>query len=494
VSPTDEPPGPQRSVVLAAFAAAVMIAQQVGGKATRDALFLDHYGAMELPKAMLGAAVLSILSVLATSSAMQRWGPGRVVPVAFTASGVLFVAEWFLLPVNPGLTSYAIYLHMGVFGAIVISGFWSVVNERFDPHSAKKAVARIAAAATFGGLVGGLGAERVAVLLEPRHMLAILGVLNAVCAVTVWRVGAPLRHDLSGARTTVEPGAGLRILREVPYLQKLGTLVLLIAMTTALLDFALKAQASDRLESDQTLMQFFALFYTATGLATFAVQSLFAKRALSRFGLDGTIALLPAMVLLTGVLATAVTRMWTVVAVKGVETVLQNSLFRSGYELLYTPLSPQRKRPTKTIVDVAFDRVGDALGSGVVFLVARVGRGDRHGYHRHGGGRGPGGLRGDPHPAPGVRRRARREPSERRRGARRRGRRRRDHPAHPEPDDHGARSGAPSRRGGRPPEAGGLRPEPPDTIPHLTAVRSAPAGRGARCHRRRREGPRVGRS
>ena len=54
----------------------------------------------------------------------------------------------------------AFYVNRGqalaTFGAVLISGFWSVVNERFDPHTAKQVVGRIAAGATVGGLLGGV--------------------------------------------------------------------------------------------------------------------------------------------------------------------------------------------------------------------------------------------------------------------------------------------------------------------------------------------------
>ena len=46
-----------------------------------------------------------------------------------------------------------------------------------------------------------------------------------------------------------------------------------------------------------------------------------------------------------------------------------NSLFRSAFELLYTPLSPHKKRPTKAIIDVASDRLGDLIGSGLLLLL-----------------------------------------------------------------------------------------------------------------------------
>ena len=42
---------------------------------------------------------------------------------------------------------------------------------------------------------------------------------------------------------------------------------------------------------------------------------------------------------------------------------------RSAFELLYTPLPPHKKRPTKTIIDVASDRIGDLLGSGLILLL-----------------------------------------------------------------------------------------------------------------------------
>ena len=48
----------------ATIASASLVAQLVAGKATRDALFLTHFGLELLPAAMIGAAVLSAASVV----------------------------------------------------------------------------------------------------------------------------------------------------------------------------------------------------------------------------------------------------------------------------------------------------------------------------------------------------------------------------------------------------------------------------------------------
>ena len=42
-----------------------------------------------------------------------------------------------LLCYQPRMAACAIYLRVVAFGAVLLSGFWSVINECFDPRSAK---------------------------------------------------------------------------------------------------------------------------------------------------------------------------------------------------------------------------------------------------------------------------------------------------------------------------------------------------------------------
>jgi hypothetical protein len=54
--------------------------------------------------------------------------------------------------------------------------------------------------------------------------------------------------------------------------------------------------------------------------------------------------------------------------------VMSNSLWRSGYELLYTPIQESKKRSTKTLVDVGSDRLGTLIGSAAVSAVLALSR------------------------------------------------------------------------------------------------------------------------
>ena len=44
-------------------------------------------------------------------------------------------------------------------------------------------------------------------------------------------------------------------------------------------------------------------------------------------------------------------------------------MFRSAYELLYTPIDKARRRRAKALIDVGADRVGEIAGSGLVLVV-----------------------------------------------------------------------------------------------------------------------------
>ena len=342
-----------------------MIAHQVAGKATRDALFLSHFDVTELPKAVIAAAILSMLAVLAMSSLLARLGPGKLVPATFGVSATLFLGEWFLFGHESRLAAVVLYLHMAIFGAILISGFWSVINERFDPHSAKLKIARVAAAAALGGVLGGFIAQRVASLVDIRAMLLVLSALHCACVFGVYTIAAPKR----AAHTEPAVRSGAQIITRTPYLQQMGLLMVLIAMVAALVDYAFKAQAAERFVSSESLITFFAGFYAAVGLLTFLVQSLLGPRMLHRFGIGTTIAVLPAMVLVGGMFGAIVTHLWSMIVLRGAQSVFSNSFFRSAFELLYTPLPLPQKRPTKTIIDVAADRFGDMLGGGLILLL-----------------------------------------------------------------------------------------------------------------------------
>jgi AAA family ATP:ADP antiporter len=356
------------AMAFAVLAATVIIGHQVAGKATRDALFLSNFDVTNLPKIVIAAAIASMAGVLVMSRLLAHISPIRLVPSIFGLSALLFVGEWLLLDYQPRAASVILYLHMAVFGAILISGFWSIINERFDPHSAKQRVARIAAAATLGGVIGGVLAARVSALMDVRSMLLFLSGLHVICLLATRGIGGPVTSAIP-AGETVKTRSAFTVIARTRYLQWMALLMVLVAVMAALLDYALKSQAAVRYQDSESLVAFFASFYAIAGLAGFVLQTLLGRRILQRFGIGTTLAILPVSIAVFGTVGTVFTRLWSMVLLRGGHAIIVNSLFRSAFELLYTPLSPHKKRPTKAIIDVASDRLGDLIGSGLLLLL-----------------------------------------------------------------------------------------------------------------------------
>ena len=182
---------PRSPFALAALCAVALVAQQVGSKAVRDTLFLSNFPVTALPYMVMGAAAVSIVMVLLTSRPMRRFGPAWLVPRALIVSATLLVAEWFIIAASPRLGSVLVYMHVASLGSLLISGFWSVVNETFDPRSAKVQIGRLAVAAALGGVVGGLLVGRVAVWFDVHWVLPLLAALQVVAALALWPVRPP---------------------------------------------------------------------------------------------------------------------------------------------------------------------------------------------------------------------------------------------------------------------------------------------------------------
>ncbi len=349
-------------VWVAGLAAVLMIASHVAGKATRDALFLTAFDVTLLPRMMLVSAILSVASVFAMSHFMSKLGPARLVPKLYTASAILFCVQWLAMGVRPDLVSVTLYIQVSVLNALLISGFWSLVNERFDPYTAKRTSARLAAAAALGGLLGGLTAKLVATAVDTRAVLLVLGAAHLISAGSL----ATLARGQPTSEGRPQSASFLFApVKHNPLIRRMAILAVLIATTAALLDYLLKATAAAQLSKEE-LIGFFSYFYTAVGLGGFLLQTFVGGRALRWLGLGGAMAVWPIIVLAGSTVVLAIKQLLTVTLLRAGANIFYNSFFRAGFEVLYTPIAAADKRATKVLIDVGADRSGDMLGSVLV--------------------------------------------------------------------------------------------------------------------------------
>jgi AAA family ATP:ADP antiporter len=358
----------QATTAIATVTAAIVIAQHVAASAARDAFFLASHPASALPGAVIMSSIVSVAFLPLLARMMGRFGPAIVLPLAATTSALLLIVEWVLSHQRPELAALAVFVHTTVIGSVLVSGFWSLFNERFDPHTARQLMRRVAGGAALGGVVGGLLVERAgAAGVELPDLLPMVAIVQLLAA-----AGS---RSLAGGRSRTtqvalrEPAESYSSLLRSPYLRAIALLVILTAFVSTLTSFVLKAEAASTYVKSGELLRFFARYYLGLGLLGFLLQITLSRLALNRFGLGITIATLPAAIGGLGLIAFATPMLWSLALLRGIDEALTNSLYRSGYELLYTPVAPRTKRRFKTVADVGFDRLGKSLGSGLVWLV-----------------------------------------------------------------------------------------------------------------------------
>lgn len=353
-----------------------MIAQQVAGKAVRDALFLSVYDVRHLPHAMAAASALSLVVVMGLPAITTRISPRRFLPVLFGASAALLVVERLLFSAFPHVGAIAVYLHMSTIAPVIITTFWSLINERFDPHSARREVSRIAGGGTFGGVLGGLAAWRASTLVSLPSAILVLAGINVLCLAAVLTIRAPVLGSRSPLAPANEPPtlSALRLFKDAPFLRNLAILVGTGAALSSLLDYVLGVQAVGALGKGQSLLAFFSLFGLGVSLFSLVLQVVFGRLAMEKVNLAVHLGVLPGVVILGGALGLAVPGLLSTAILRGAEMIHRNTFFRSAYELLYTPIPELHKRATKALIDVGFDRLGTAVGAvltmGAVYLLS----------------------------------------------------------------------------------------------------------------------------
>ena len=342
----------------------LMMAWQLAAKTTRDSLFLAVFPATALPGAVGAAAVCSILIVLFSTKLVHRFGPYRVIPSGFSWAPRCTWPNGCSSRAFPGPVAAFIYIHIMALGPVMLSGFWALASERFDPREARRRFGQIAAFGTLGSLAGGLMAERVAALSSSADLLILLAVLQLAGGLALFRFATGQVAEKSSQRPLIPrndfgraiPG-GARCFCDAD-LDERGRF-----------RFSFRLRAVTQFGKGAPLSRFFAIFYTSISLATFAVQAGVSRIWLRRFGPGRTVAALPVAVTGASLISLFVPGANAIFFSRGLEVLLRGSLFRAGYELFYTPMPAAERRSIKSAIDIGADRLGEGLAAAAIQLL-----------------------------------------------------------------------------------------------------------------------------
>ena len=134
--------------------------------------FISSLGADNLPWVQFGAGMLIGLLMQAYTKAIaavpRRW----TIPVTQAGMIVLLVTFWLLFTqVGAEWVSVGFYLFGLILGILLISQFWTLANDIYDPRQAKRLFGFIGGGASLGGVTGSLITAGLVETLGTKTML-----------------------------------------------------------------------------------------------------------------------------------------------------------------------------------------------------------------------------------------------------------------------------------------------------------------------------------
>ncbi|TFG66362.1 MAG: hypothetical protein E4H28_02185 [Gemmatimonadales bacterium] len=360
-------------IVAVSFAGAFLVMSFVGLSATlRETTYQAEIGTSNLSYVRAGVVFLGISAAVLFSRTLGLVEPRRAMRVIALLLATGMAAIWPFL--GSSKTAVVLFYLVTATGTVLLaSGFWLVVSEMLVVREAKRLFGLISAGGTLGLLVTGLAGALIAKQVETATFVPAL--------VVILIAYAGLNEFVPRTRISCTPIApnvrwndSIALIFSRPHLRTLTAIVFLAAVISMLIDYQFRqAAAQVFLPDKQALQSFYLLFLAGTGAVALAIQLLVTTRVMTRAGVTWSLAVLPLFVLALSAGMLILPGLPLASGLRGADSTLRKSLFRSGVEFLWVPVHPDTRRKVKTFVDTMANNLGDGLATLMFFLIVTKG-------------------------------------------------------------------------------------------------------------------------
>lgn len=362
----------ERRPALVAFAA--LFFTMLGHAAletARDALFLESLPPEDLPLVYLGVAAVALVVGRAALAAKRRFG-ARAVPVTLWGGAVITALLWRGVQTGQASLLAALYVWVGVFAMAATTQLWLHISEVLHVGQAKRIYGFVGAGGLLGAFVGAAGAAGALMVTQTANLLPlaafafVLAGLVAGLAVEPTTAEPPRRGEPSDRAPTKSSD------RERRYARRLALSVFVATALFTSVDLVFKTAVAQNV-APEALGPYFAKVYAALDLAALIVQLWLAPKLLRTIGVHRSAAILPLLLLASGLGLLAFGGLAAALLGKGADGVLRHGLHKTSAEILYMPLSNAARARLKTVTEVLAQRGGQAVAAGLSLGAALLG-------------------------------------------------------------------------------------------------------------------------
>jgi AAA family ATP:ADP antiporter len=350
-------------------------------KSVRNADFLYKLGKDPLPYAYLMTAVIAGIVVVLHAKFQSRISKKKLILYSllfFSAVNIvlciLFISEirWFPL---------ANWIWINILISVLMTQFWLVANEVFNPREIRKIIGFIGSGGILGGLLGGLLTKFSAGTFFYDYLFLISAVMLLLCFFIAKLIFKNYKDDLSkekkGTDETKEKikrdaeisfSSCWECVRKNPYLYLMALIVSLTFIVSLLIDFQFNSIIYNKITGESNLASFYGLFNAGVMVFAFLFQIFITGKLIKRLGVKGTLLFCPIILIFLAVGVLLFPFISFAAAIKASDKSLSYSVNQSIREILYIPVDPELRYKAKVFIDMFLQRFARGIGALVTLV------------------------------------------------------------------------------------------------------------------------------
>ena len=357
-------------------------------KTAREIFILTEGGAEVKSYSSAGQAILLLALVPAygaLASRVDRVRLVRWVTLFFASNLVLFV-----LAVQAGLHIGVVYfLWVGIFNLMAIAQFWAFANDIYTKEQGKRLFPLIGVGSSLGAWVGAVRAGELVGSSGPTRLLIGACAVLVVCALltrVVDRVTRRLESPEQAAVAEKPLGreGGFELIRKDRYLMLIALLTVLLNVVNTSGEYLFGRYvveqshvmfgtgADTAAARERFVGETYSRLFGTVNLVGFLLQMFVVSRVFKFLGVGRALFIHPLVALCGYLMLMRAPSVQLMGLLKVADNSIDYSLGNTTKQALWLPTSREAKYKAKQAVDSFFQRSGDVIQAGLVFVGERL--------------------------------------------------------------------------------------------------------------------------
>jgi len=351
-------------------------------KPLRIASFLDKLGANQLYLPYLLTAALMGFVVAFHSKLQVKISKHLLIISSLTFFTLTCFLFWLIFPYNWSWLPLAFWIWANILIIVLITQFWILLNEIFNPREAKRLIGFLGSGGILGGIVGAEVAGLLAKTKLSGYLLLFASGLLIACAFVVnyifilERKKHSVTDEKDKGRWQELPKGGFKVcfdvVRKSNYLRLKAGAVSIMVIVSLLIDWQFNKVIEEKAVSQNSMTSFFGHFFAGMLFFSFFLQLFLTSSLIKRLGIRLSLMLLPLVLLLFSLGFAVSANIFLAVLIKGSDKGLSYSFNQSVHKLLYIPVSPEIKHKAETFIDMFLYRFAKGIGAVILFLFISI--------------------------------------------------------------------------------------------------------------------------